>query len=68
MTLVKIKQQYAENIKLLQEELEQLIKESFDTMSIGLNNLDVKCTSTANRLESIEKVVWDRLKSKVKKS
>lgn len=37
-------------------------------MAIGLNGLDVKCAAMGNRLESIEKVVWDRLKSKIKKS
>ena len=52
----------------MQEELEQKIKDSFDTVNIGFNGLDVKCTAMANRVESIEKIVWDRLKEKIKKS
>ena len=46
------------------------MKEAFETMTIALNDIDVKSITLVNRLASIEKIVWDRVKSgeKVKKS
>ena len=39
-------------------------------MTIALNDIDVKSVTLANRVASIEKMVWDRVKSgeKIKKS
>lgn len=63
LTLVKIKEQYAENLKLLKQSLEEQMRSSFETMTIALNDIDVKTVTLANRLASIEKMVWDRVKS-----
>ena len=50
--------------------MEENIRNAFDTMKIVMNDIDVKSITISNRLESIEKMVWDKIRSgeKIRKS
>ena len=63
LTLLKIKEQYHQNVRGLREELGKEIDETFEIMKMNLNSIDIKVNGMIKRLESIEKIVYDKYKN-----
>lgn len=58
---MKIREQHSENLKMLKQGLIKQIEQTFDTMKIALQGINIKVNALSKRLESIEKTTWARI-------